>query len=122
MAFFNAFLVGQAENAAETGSAAGGAAPIMNMVLWMVILFGFLWFFMIRPQQNDQKRRQKMWDELKVYDKILTVGGMYGVITQINAEEGTLILRIDETANVKVRLEISCVAAVVSDSKVEKEK
>ena len=92
------------------------------MILWMVVLFGILWFVMIRPQQTEQKRRQQMWDGLKVYDKVITVGGIHGVITQITPDEGTLVLRIDESANIKIRLEISCIAAVLSEPKEEEKK
>lgn len=119
MTFFDTLLLAQAQSAAQS-DAAGGAGQmnsIGSMILWMVILFGFLWFFMIRPQQSEQKRRQSMWDGIKVYDKIVTVGGIHGVVTQVNTEDGTLIVRIDESANVKVRLEISCVALVETDAK-----
>ena len=104
---------------AQTEGASGAAAanPLMNMIVWMAILFGFLWFFMIRPQQREQRRRQEMWDGIKVYDKVVTVGGIHGVVTQMNQDEGTLVMRIDESANVKIRVEISCIALVNSGDK-----
>ena len=122
MNFMDLFPLAQA---AADAAPAAGAAPQNSLtmtILWMVVLFGILWFVMIRPQQSEQKRRQQMWDGLKVYDKVITVGGIHGVITQILPEEGTLVLRIDESANIKIRLEISCIAAVLSEPKDEEKK
>ncbi|MBO5437431.1 MAG: preprotein translocase subunit YajC [Thermoguttaceae bacterium] len=118
------FLFPLAQAASEAAPAAGTAPqnPLSMTILWMVVLFGILWFVMIRPQQTEQKRRQQMWDGLKVYDKVITVGGIHGVITQITPDEGTLVLRIDESANIKIRLEISCIAAVLSEPKEEEKK
>jgi len=104
---------------AQVSDAAGVGAPSMQnqigqMILWLVIIFGFMWFFMIRPQQNERKQRQQMWDAIKIYDKIVTAGGIHGVVTQINKDEGTLTLRVDESNNTKIKLEISCVALVES--------
>lgn len=113
MTFMNLLLLAQTEGAPAAQSAPQNG--MLSMVLWLVFLFGFLWFFMIRPQQNEQRRRQAMWDGIKVYDKIVTVGGIHGVVTAMNQDEGTLTLRIDESDNVKVKLEISCVAMVISE-------
>ena len=51
----------------------------------------------------------------------MTAGGIHGVVTQINKDEGTLILRIDESNNTKIKLEISCVAIVESADSDKKE-
>lgn len=121
MTLIELLLLAQTEGAAPGAAvASGGGEPmggLVNMIVWMAILFGFLWFFMIRPQQREQRRRQEMWDGIKVYDKVVTVGGVHGVVTQINPDEGTLLLRVDESANVKLRLEISCVAIVENGEK-----
>ncbi|MDO4630178.1 MAG: preprotein translocase subunit YajC [Planctomycetia bacterium] len=122
---FTTFLFAQASAPAEGATAPDPTTQIVQMIFWMAILFGFLWFIMIRPQQREQRRRQEMWDGIKIYDKVITNGGVHGVVTQITPEEGTLILRIDENANVKIKLEISCVALVetsANDGNKDKEK
>lgn len=122
---FTTFLLAQASAPAEGAAAPDPTTQIVQMIFWMAILFGFLWFIMIRPQQREQRRRQEMWDGIKIYDKVITNGGVHGVVTQITPEEGTLILRIDENANVKIKLEISCVALVettANDGDKDKEK
>ena len=113
-------LLAQATDTAGAG-APSGQNPLMQMILWLVIIFGFMWFFMILPQQRERRQRQQMWDSIKVYDKIVTAGGIHGVVTQINKDEGTLILRIDESNNTKIKLEISCVAIVESSDSDKKD-
>ena len=39
-----------------TESALGGTGGILTMVIWMVIIFGAMYFFMVRPQQKEQKK------------------------------------------------------------------
>lgn len=112
-------LLAQASDAAGAGMPSA-QNPLMQMILWLVIIFGFMWFFMILPQQRERRQRQQMWDSIKVYDKIVTAGGIHGVVTQINKDEGTLILRIDESNNTKIKLEISCVAIVESTADSDK--
>ena len=106
-------LLAQASDAGGTGTPST-QNQFFQMILWLIIIFGFMWFFIVRPQQNERRQRQLMWDSIKVYDKIVTAGGIHGVVTQINKDEGTLLLRIDESNNTKIKLEISCVAFVES--------
>ncbi|AGL01245.1 preprotein translocase subunit YajC [Desulfoscipio gibsoniae] len=79
-------------------------------ILYIVGLFALLWFLMIRPQQQRQKKHAQMVSNIKVNDRIVTVGGIYGTI--IKVKEDTFILRIAES----VRIEIlkSAVAQIVS--------
>lgn len=57
--------------------AGGGGFTSMFFIVGMVVIF---YFFMLRPQQKKQKDQQKMIDELKEGDEIVTVGGLHGKI------------------------------------------
>ena len=50
------------------------------MILWIVVLFGIMYFLMIRPQKKEQKRLQAMINSLEVGDSIVTTSGFYGVV------------------------------------------
>ncbi|QNO15728.1 preprotein translocase subunit YajC [Alkalicella caledoniensis] len=65
----------------------------------MILVFVVFWFFLIRPQQKQQKERQNMLSQLKVGDKVITIGGIYGTITEI--KETKLTIRIAEKVEVK---------------------
>jgi preprotein translocase subunit YajC len=81
-------------------------------ILYMVGLFAVLWFVMIRPQQQRQKKHAQMVASLKVNDRIVTAGGIYGTI--IKVKEDTYILKIAE--NVRIELLRSAVSHLLSSS------
>ncbi len=88
-------------------------------ILYMVGLFAVLWFILIRPQQQRQKKHVQMVAGLKVNDRIVTAGGIYGTI--IKVKEDTFVLRIAE--NVRVEILKSAVSHVISsDENEENEK
>ena len=51
------------------------------------------YFFMIRPQQKKQKDQKKFREALKVGDEVVTIGGLYGKIVQVN--DDTIVLDVD---------------------------
>ena len=54
------------------------------MILYIVALFALLYFLMIRPQKKSQDRHKKMINNLKVNDRVLTVGGITGYVRDMN--------------------------------------
>ena len=81
------------------GTAQPGGAN-WSMLLLMVLLFVIMYFFMIRPQQKKQKEIQKMREGLKVGDRVVTSGGIFGKIKEI--EDTAFIVEIAEGVRVKV--------------------
>jgi preprotein translocase subunit YajC len=86
-----------AEEAAATGTAAAGEMPEVNPVvsiittlLPMVLIFVIFYFMLIRPQQKKDKQVKEMLNNLKVSDRVCTIGGIYGTITQIKDDSVTL--------------------------------
>ena len=51
---------------------ASGAASMGMMIIWMVIIFGIMYFLMIRPQKKEQKRLQAMLNSMEVGDSVVT--------------------------------------------------
>ena len=64
------------------------------------MLFGMMYFLLIRPQQKEQRERAEMIRSLKPGDKILTNGGLVGVITKV--EDLSIKVRIAEKVEVEV--------------------
>ncbi len=81
------------------------ANPLMNF-LPLIIIFVIFYYLLIRPQRLSQREHQKMIQNLKKNDDVVTNGGLHGTI--INVKDKTIILRIDE--NVRVELDKNCVA------------
>ena len=76
-----------------------GGSPFSSVI--MVVAIGLiLWLFMIRPQQKRQKELQKKRDALGTNDRIVTSGGLYGVIKDIKETE--LVVEIADGVRVRV--------------------
>lgn len=81
-------------------AAQGGGG--MQMILMMVIIFAIMWFFMIRPQQKKQKEIQNFRNSIAVGQSIVTAGGIYGVVKQINESDNTLMVEIANGVRIKI--------------------
>ncbi len=75
----------------------------------MVLIFYFL---LIRPSEKKEKDREKMIEALQKGDKVITVGGIYGVIANLKPEEGIVVLKIAD--GTKVEFSKSAIQSKVS--------
>ncbi|MFZ5631371.1 MAG: preprotein translocase subunit YajC [Bacillota bacterium] len=69
-------------------------------ILYILVLFGLLYFLMIRPQQQRQKKHQEMIRGIKVNDKVVTAGGILGTVVKL--KEDTLVLRVADGVRIEV--------------------
>jgi preprotein translocase subunit YajC len=65
----------------------------------LILLFVIFYFLLIRPQQKSQKKRQEMLKSLKKGDRVVTIGGIHGVIKEI--DETIVSLRVADNLNLK---------------------
>jgi len=82
-----------------------------SFLIMMVLIFVVMWFFMIRPQQKKQKELNNWRNSLKKGDKVVTVGGIYGVVSEV--KDAFLILEV--TDGVRIRVDRSCVVRDTTD-------
>ena len=80
-----------------------------SSLIFIVLLIVVFWLFFIRPQSKRAKEEQKLRDELKKGDKVVTIGGFHGKITEV--KETTVMLSI--APNMEVEIEKT---ALVKDS------
>ena len=66
----------------------------MSFLIMMVIIFAIMWFFMIRPQQKKQKEIQNFRAGITRGQQIVTAGGIYGTVKDIDEAAGTLKVEI----------------------------
>jgi len=78
---------------------AAGGFDGMGFVM-IIALFAIMYFFMIRPQQKKQKEIQKMREGLKTGDKVVTAGGVYGKLKEIN--DSYFVIEIAEGVRIKI--------------------
>ena len=70
----------------------GDTLAMLNSLFPIVLMGGVFYFMLWRPQKQEQQKRKELLDGLKVGDKVITLGGMLGEITQINDKRVTLKL------------------------------
>lgn len=87
-----AFLQGQA--AAPAPNAGQEPQSMLPTIILMVVLFAIVYFFMIRPQSKKQKEIAKFRNSLQVGQDVVTIGGIHGVIKNINDDEHTVTLEV----------------------------
>lgn len=85
---------------------------LMSM-LPFVAMIGILYFFMIRPQMNRQKKERAFQAEIKKGAKVVTTSGIHGKISEIN-NDGTVVI---ETGAGKIRFEKSSISMELSQKK-----
>lgn len=87
----------------------GSGLDILPLIAVLIVI---MYFFLIRPQKKQEAKRKEMLGAIKKNDRVLTNGGIYGVVTNIKEDEVTL--RIDDTRDVKVKVSRNFIAAVVN--------
>ncbi len=125
----------------EGGEAPAGAAPaggpaaqggtlsdvLLSPFNFMLIMFMLFFMLVLWPQQRQARQQQKALAEalanLKKNDRVITSGGIHGVVVQTSPEAGTVTIRIDEGTNAKMTVSREAIARVVNvDSKVSESK
>lgn len=94
-------------------SVSGGGAEWTEWTWIMLIaMFAIMYFFMIRPQNKKQKEIANFRKSLQVNQKVITAGGIHGVIKEIN--DNDVILEI--ASNVKIRIDKNSIFAAAADA------
>ncbi len=110
MSFLPLFL--QAASAAGTTGAAAGTAAGAGIATFLpfILIILIMYFLMIRPQNKKQKETQKMLDALKKGDKVITIGGIHGTVS--NVKDDTVTVKVDD--NCRIEFNRTAIASVVN--------
>lgn len=82
------------------------------MWVMLILIFVVMWLFMIRPQRKQQKALEEMRKALKKGDKVVTAGGIYGTVADV--DERTVLVKVD--GEVKIRVDKSSIQKDVYSS------
>ena len=93
--------------AEQTTDSTGG---LIGMIIWMVLLFVFMYFIMIRPQQKAEKKKAQMLNEIVVGDIVLTTSGFYGTI--IDIQDDTVIVEFGNNRNCRIPMQKAAIVEV----------
>ena len=74
----------------------------MSMIIMMVAIFAIMYFFMIRPQNKKQKEIQKFRNSIVPGTDVVTAGGIYGKVKEVNELDNTLMVEIASGVKIKI--------------------
>ena len=75
---------------------------LSNPMILVVVLFAIMYIFMIRTQQKRQKEIQNFRNSISVGQAVVTAGGIYGVVKQIEESDNTLMIEVANGVRIKV--------------------
>jgi len=94
-----------------TGGQEGAGGGGMFTIVWFGLIFVVMYLLLIRPQRKKQKEHERLLNDLKKGDRVVTSGGMFGTIFAIDEERGRVVLKFGE--NTKMEFLKSSIAAKV---------
>jgi preprotein translocase subunit YajC len=71
-----------------------------GFLVLLVAMFGFMYFLLIRPQRQQQRKHAELLSALKPGDEVVTAGGIYGEVVQLDAER--VMIEVDEDVRIAV--------------------
>ncbi len=84
--------------------------PMMQFLPLLIIMFAIMYFLIIRPEKTKEKKRLEMISNVRKQDKIVTTGGVHGVV--VSVKESEVIVRVDDAKDVKLRIDKSAITSV----------
>lgn len=92
----------QGADAAAATADAAQKAPNSGWMTWVMLigLFVIMWLFMIRPQRKAQKEQEKFLNSIQNGTRVITAGGIYGVVVEV--KENTLLIEVDKDVKIRV--------------------
>lgn len=89
------------------------APPGLGFQLMPFLLIGLvIYFLMYRPQKREREQHRRMLDAMKKNDRVLTIGGMMGVVVSLKDDE--VVLKVDESNNTRITFVRSAIKSVLS--------
>jgi preprotein translocase subunit YajC len=112
-----AILLAEApQGGAEQGS------PLTQMLIMFLPIMVLFYFLIMRPGRQQEKQRQALIAALKKNDKVITSGGIIGIVANIKEKEDEVTLRVDEGSNTRLRVTKSSIVRVVVDEPAKEQK
>ncbi len=103
----NHLLFAQAEEASPPG--------ITSMLPGLIAIMVFFYFLILRPQKNKEHALRDLVANLKEKDRVVTIGGIHGVVTNVQRDRDEITVRVDETTGTKIRVSASAIARVINE-------
>jgi preprotein translocase subunit YajC len=105
-------LLAQAQNQpapAQEPAAGGLSFPMMALIMILVLGYFMIW----APERKKQKAFKDQLGSLKKNDRVVTIGGIYGTVANINREADKVTLKVDDGSNFKLDFTLGAISRVI---------
>jgi len=107
-----------AEDAVQKQAPAADQSPGPSdglRLLVMILITGVLFYFiMLRPQKKKEQALRDRVNNVKENERVVTIGGIFGVVTNVQRDAERVTLRVDEATGTKLRVNMSAIARVIT--------
>lgn len=95
--------------------AAPGGGGLIGMLPMVLALGALFYFIILRPQRREQQQRKDLINAIKKNDRVVTIGGIYGVVTNVKRDDDEVTIKVDESSNTKLRITFASISRVITD-------
>ena len=106
-------LFAQAQAAAPAAPAAKGGESGFSFITMLPAIFLLFYLIVLRPGQQEDRKRKDLVKSLKKNDRVLTAAGIYGTVVSINEDTDRVLLRVDDERNVRLEFSRASIARVI---------
>ena len=90
--------------------AANSGTSMVSIIALYVVIFGVMWFLLIRPQRKQQKELKELLSKVEAGDSVLTTSGFYGII--LDVMDDTVIVEFGNNKNCRIPMKKEAIAAI----------
>ena len=101
---------GDAPKAEPGAGGGGGLLQVLTLFAPLILLFYFL---ILRPERKKQSDHKSLLSQLKKNDRVVTIGGIYGIVANVQPDADRVSLKIDEASNTKIDVTFNAIARVI---------
>ncbi len=98
---------------ADGGGGAPGGSPL-GMLPALALIGVMFYLLLLRPQRQRDAALKALLQNLKKNDRVVTIGGIYGVVVNVQREQDEVTIKVDESTNTKLRVTFNSIARVVT--------
>ena len=91
-----------------------------SMILWLIIVFGGMYFLLIGPQKKKDQQMKELAASLEVGDSVLTISGFYGVIVDV-VDDKTIVVEFGNDKHCRIPMERAAISQVEKPNQGTKE-
>lgn len=86
----------------------------MAMLVWLVGTAFLFYYMMYRPQKRKDQELRDQISNLKENDRVVTIGGIHGIVTNVQRDTQRVTVRVDESTGTKLRFNMAAIARVLT--------